>query len=75
MSRGSVRVFEIREVQGASELAPPREVAFPSKRNSVPNLASQIRTAFSSMASNTGSRLRGEATDDLKHLRRGRLLL
>ena len=29
--------------------------AWPSKRNSVPNLASQMRTAFSSMAWNTGS--------------------
>ena len=34
--------------------------ALPSYRNNTPNLASQIRTAFASMASNTGSSSPGE---------------
>ena len=35
----------------------------------MPNLASQIRVAFSSMAWNTGSNSPGELTDDAQHLR------
>ena len=41
----------------------------------VPNLASQMRVAFSSMAWNTGSSSPGELRDDLQHLRGRRLLL
>ena len=43
--------------------------------NSVPNLASQMRTAFSSMLWNTGSKLTRRLTDDLQHLGGRRLLL
>ena len=46
----------------------------PSDRYSVPKLASQIRTAFSSMAWNTGSSSPGEL-DDAQHLRCGFLSL
>ena len=46
----------------------------PSKRNSTPNLASQIRMAFSSMAWKTGSRSQAIA-DDLEHIGGGGLLL
>ena len=44
-------------------------------RNKLPNLASQIRTAFSSMAWNTGSKLARRTADDAEHLRGRRLLL
>jgi hypothetical protein len=40
-----------------------------------PNVASQMRTASSSMVANTGWRSPGGATDDLKNFRRGSLLL
>ena len=40
----------------------------------IPKLASQKRTAFSSIASNTGCKIARRATDDLEHLR-GRGLL
>ena len=41
----------------------------------IPNLASQMRTAFSSMVSNTGCKIAGRAADDLQHLGSRRLLL
>ena len=41
----------------------------------LPNLASQMRTAFASIASNTGSSSPGELTDDLQHLGGRGLLL
>ena len=41
----------------------------------MPNLASQMRVAFSSMAWNTGSSSPGELLDDLQHLRGRGLLL
>ena len=41
----------------------------------LPNLASQMRVAFSSMAWNTGSRSPGELEMTLQHLRGRRLLL
>ena len=41
----------------------------------MPNLASQMRVAFASMASNTGSSSPGELADDLQHLRGRGLLL
>ena len=41
----------------------------------VPNLATQMRVAFSSMAWNTGSSSPGELRDDLQHLGGRRLLL
>ena len=47
----------------------------PSRSHSVPNLASQMRVAFSSMASNTGSSVAGRAGDDLEHLGGRGLLL
>ena len=40
----------------------------------MPNLASQMRTAFSSMVVKHRLKIAGRAADDLKHLRRGRLL-
>ena len=46
-----------------------------SRRNSVPKLASQMRVAFASIASNTGSSSPGELRDDLQHLRGRGLLL
>ena len=47
----------------------------PSRVKILPKLASQMRAAFSSMASNTGSKIARRATNDLKDFRRGRLLL
>ena len=44
-------------------------------RSMAPNSASQMRVAFASMASNTGSSSPGELDDDLQHLERRRLLL
>ena len=41
----------------------------------LPNFASQMRDAFSSMASNTGSSSPGELADHLKHVGGGGLLL
>ena len=41
----------------------------------MPNLASQMRAAFASMAWNTGSSSPGELRDDLQHLRGRGLLL
>ena len=51
----------------------PKRIAF--DRNIVPNLASQMRVAFASIASKTGSRSPGELTDDLEHISCGSLLL
>ena len=59
--------WRVREA--ANEAEPP-----PSARQ-IPNLASQIRVAFSSMALKTGSKLAGRAADDLQHLRGRGLLL
>ena len=47
----------------------------PSQRYRNPKLASQMRTAFSSIDSNTGLRFARRRTDDLQHLARGGLLL
>ena len=47
----------------------------PRRSHSVPNLASQMRVAFASIASNTGSSSPGELEMTLQHLRRRRLLL
>ena len=51
---------------------PPRGTRRPSRRYSVPNLASQMRVAFASMAWNTGSSSPGELDDDLAAPRRSR---
>ena len=59
---------------GASCSATTRN-ASPSQRYSEPNLASQMRVAFASMVSNTGSSSPGELRDDLQHLRGRGLLL
>ena len=40
-----------------------------------PNLASQMRTAFSSMAANTGCKIARGTADNLKHFRGRGLLL
>ena len=40
----------------------------PSGNHSTPNLASQMRVAFSSMVSNTGSRVARRAGDNAQHL-------
>ena len=52
-----------------------REMHSPSRKNIVPNLASQMRTAFSSIAWNTGSSSPGELADDLQYLGGRGLLL
>ena len=49
--------------------------ASPSHSHKLPNLASQMRVAFSSMAWNTGSSSPGELRDDLQHLGGRGLLL
>ena len=49
--------------------------ASPSKRISTPNLASQIRVAFSSRVWKTASRSPGDLEDHLEHIGGGGLLL
>ena len=65
----------VRQTPAARRAAPPRETHLRRRRNRLPNFASQMRVAFSSMAWNTGSSSPGELRDDLQHLRGRRLLL
>src|SRR5215471_10078235 len=55
---GSRRYHSTKVVDGLCTATARK--AFPSRRNRLPNFASQSRTAFASMASNTGSSARGE---------------
>ena len=51
---------ESGKFQRRTDLHAAKWKALPSKRNSMPNLASQMRVAFSSIAWNTGSSSPGE---------------
>ena len=64
-----------RDTPAARRAAQPGGSASPSRRYRLPKLASQIRVAFASMASNTGSSSPGELEMTLQHLGGRGLLL
>ena len=64
-----------RRAPGGAATRPPEVAVVPSQRNMVPNLASQMRTAFASMALKTGSSSPGELVMTRSTSRRRRLLL
>ena len=70
------RVDAIRQVRAARHsVAASAEGIVRRVAHSMPNFASQMRVAFSSMASNTGFKFAGRTADDLEHLGGGGLLL
>ena len=69
------RALALRQSFAARRACRQRTECSPSQRTEMPNLASQMRIAFSSMASNTGSRSPGELLMTLQHLRGRGLLL
>ena len=69
-------LLQFEQAPAARRAARQRRNRSPShKHNMVPNLASQMRVAFSSMAWNTGSSSPGELEMTLQHLRGRGLLL
>ena len=70
-----VRADDAQGVAGGVLCAAAIRKTSPSRRYMFPNLASQMRIAFASMVSNTGSNSPGRRRDDLQHLRGRGLLL
>ena len=69
------RVAEASAVPAARRASRPMRKPRPRSSNRLPNFASQMRVAFSSMALNTGCKLARRAGDDLQHLGGRGLLL
>ena len=70
-----IRLARVQANSGGALCAATRRSLPLSSKIEMPNLASQMRTAFSSMVGNTGSRSPGRALNDLKHFRGSSLLL